>query len=186
MRILSAAIASGMLATVTVCSAADATTVDFAFKEGAVTEAQGSFSYTSANPVLGYADLTAFSLTIGAANYDLAYALSATDYSYFAFDTTTDQFVPGSASGCFGGPFNALLSAVGNCFASGGYFIKPGADDTISEFTQGIYDEPYDTIVVDLQGSTQGVPEPGTLSLVGAMSLLALVAFRRRSAFAGL
>jgi hypothetical protein len=182
-RALLPAVASCLLATSTLCSVAEATTVNFAFDENGTPEATGSFSYASSNPVLSYADLTAFTLTIGSTQYDLAYALSASDYAYFAYDTAAHQFVPGSASGCYGGPFESLLSAVGDCFANGGYYIRPADSAGISEFTQGIYDEPYNSVVYDGHVSNLGgtrVPEPASIALLAGTGLFAAASLRRR------
>jgi hypothetical protein len=162
-------------------TSANATTVNFSMMENATAVATGSFSYSSANPVLSYSDLTAFSLTIGPANYDLTYALAATDYSYFAYDTGAGAFVPGGASGCYGGPYDVLLSAVNNCFTSG-YFFRPlivGSDTAYSEFTIPIYGDPYNDVVFSVVKSA--VPEPATLALFGA-GLAGLGARRRRKA----
>src|SRR6266550_9154669 len=156
-RAASAALLTALLAAA--APSANATTVNFTMMENATAVATGSFSYSSANPVLSYSDLTAFSLTIGPDNYNLAFALASTDYSYFAYDTGAGAFVPGGASGCYGGPYDALLSAAGSCF-SAGYYFKPlivGSDTAYSEFTIPIYDDPYNTVVYSIVKSR--VPE---------------------------
>ncbi|MFZ0695163.1 MAG: hypothetical protein WAN51_13645 [Alphaproteobacteria bacterium] len=81
-----AALTAGLLVAAA-ATPARAATIDFTVNEGATVEANGSFSYSSADPVIHYGDLSAFSLIIGLATYDLAFALASTNYSYFAFDT---------------------------------------------------------------------------------------------------
>ena len=140
---------------------AHAATIDFTISELGTTEATGSFSYTSAAPVLSYGDLTAFSLTIGSANYGLGFVQGSSNYDYFQFDTTTNTFTPGVASGTYGplGPF--LFSAFANDLTSGFDFFSAPRND-FSELTQGIYDMPYDSVTV----SAAAVPEPSSLPML--------------------
>lgn len=156
---------------------AQAAIINFTIADGATTEATGSFSYSSAAPFLSYADLTAFSLTIGSATYGLPFVQGSTNYAYFDFDTAAKAFVPGTATGTFGplGPF--LLSAFASDFSSGfDFFSAPRSDFT--EVTQSIFDHPFDSVVVTSAGA---VPEPASLASFGAgLVFLGFVARRRR------
>jgi hypothetical protein len=151
-----------------VSSVARATTIDFTISKGVTTEATGSFSYTTSSTNLTYGDLTAFTLTIlPSANYGLGFVQGSTNYNYFDFDTATDTFVPGDASGTYGvlGPF--LLAAVSSDFSSGFDFFSAPRND-FSEFTQGIYDVPYDAVSVTtaLGDDVSSVPEPSSLPML--------------------
>ena len=63
--------------------------------------ATGEFSYAGSG-VLHYADLSAFSITVAGVPYDLAFADASTNYSYFAYDTTSNSFVAGQGTGDYG------------------------------------------------------------------------------------
>ena len=163
-----------LMGTLLVSSVAHATTIDFTISEGPSTEATGSFSYTTSSTNLSYGDLTAFSLTVSpSTNYGLSFVQSSTNYDYFNFDTVTNTFVPGDASGTYGdlGPF--LLAAVSSDFSSGFDFFSAPRND-FSEFTQNIYDLPYDTVsVVTVPSesvSLSSVPEPSSLPTLLAWS----------------
>jgi hypothetical protein len=156
---------------------AHASIINFTIADGVTTEATGSFSYSSANPILSYGDLTAFSLTIGTATYGLPFVQASTNYDYFQFDTTSKSFVPGNANGTFGplGPF--LLSAFASDFSSGFDFFSAPRND-FTEVTQSIFDHPFDSVTVTTVGA---LPEPASLASFGAaLGFLGFLAFLRR------
>jgi len=169
-----------------VSSLAHATTIDFTISEGAATEATGSFSYTTPSANLSYGDLTAFSLSIlPSASYDLSFGQGSTNYDYFDFDAFTNAFVPGDATGTYGtlGPF--LLSAISSDLSSGFDFFSAPRDD-FSEFTQNIYDMPYDSVTVTSTDSVSSVPEPSSLPtfLMGLGLIGGVVSFGRKRVLA--
>src|SRR5690348_5244509 len=89
---------------------AHATTIDFAFSNGTTEIAAGSFAFADgASGVLHYADLSAFSIHFDAQNttYDLSFAESAPQFSYFGYDTSTGQFVAANIAG-----IHELLGAI--------------------------------------------------------------------------
>src|SRR5450755_3393106 len=75
-------------------SPASATTVDFAFENLGSDVATGSFSYSSANPVLSFADLDTFDIQIGPSHYDLNLVNSApfNQNAFFQFDVGAVTF----------------------------------------------------------------------------------------------
>jgi hypothetical protein len=106
------------------------------------TIASGSFSYDSSESgVLGFPDLSAFSLTENidgsGTTYDLAYVDTLTpgaDDVYFGYDTVANLFVPGIASDSFGGLSSILAAAQLNQtsgVAEAGFLVEPllGQDD---------------------------------------------------------
>src|SRR5215472_12693882 len=104
------ALAAAML----VSTSAMATTKVFDYDLGGTPVATGTFSYaTGATGVLGYGDLTAFSVTLFGDTYTLADALGATDYVHFAYDTSANDFVTDPNSCGFSGcGFMSSLSAI--------------------------------------------------------------------------
>jgi hypothetical protein len=87
-------------------SSARASTITDAFffrSASNVVLAYGSFSYDSSlSGVLGYTDLSSFSVGFPSSpgqTYNLAFAEAASPYSYFAYDTSNNTFVPGTVSG---------------------------------------------------------------------------------------
>jgi hypothetical protein len=160
------------LALAAIAAPASATTVDFVFDEGGSTVATGEFSYAGSG-VLHYADLSAFSITVAGVPYDLAFADASTNYSYFAYDTTSNSFVAGQGTGDYG-QLDELLGAYAEPITSGNYF-KPPPVNQFTEITTSTYDQPYTSVTL----TPKGVPEPSTLVLFGA-SLIGLGFLRRR------
>jgi hypothetical protein len=162
-------------------SSAQATTVDFAFTELGVDEATGSFSYpTGTVGMLGYSDLSAFSITVAGVPYDLAFAEASSNYSYFAYDTVSNSFVAGTGTGDYG-PLDELLGAFKNDPLTSGFYFKPPNSVNVGGFTEittSTYDHPYDSIVLTA-GDGSAVPEPGTLALF-CVGLFGLGFIRRR------
>lgn len=146
-------------------------TVDFTFEDGATPVATGSFTYSSANTVLSFTDLTAFAITIGAQSYDLAFMLANTNYRYFSYDTVSGTFIAGPGSGLYG-PVEELLGTFADTFSSGFLFQPLPYPGVFTEITQAEYDAPY-TAVRYSRGDP--VPEPGSLALFA--SALASCAF---------
>jgi hypothetical protein len=165
---------AGLLAIV--ASSAQATTVNFTFKDGAAIEASGSFSYGAIGGVLHYADLSAFSINVEGALYNLAFANASSNYSYFAYNTASNSFVAGTGTGTEGGPFDELLGAFANDLTSG-FFFKPDPVNQFTEITTEHFDDPFTTITLTV------VPEPLTLTLLAA-PLVWLGLWRRRKVVA--
>ena len=154
--------------------------VNFTFEDGSTVVATGSFSYSSADPVIDVADLTAFSITIGAESYNLAFLQASSNYQYFAYDTVAQDFVAGGGFGAYGGPYEELLGAYANNFTSGFFFKPLPIPGAYTEITQGEYDLPYTTVLFAAGGDP--VPEPATLALfLSALALLALTARQCRA-----
>jgi hypothetical protein len=172
------ALAAGLLTGAAVASA-HATTVDFAFSEGGTDVATGSFSYSTSNPVVGYADLSAFSLTVGGFTYDLAFALGNTNYQRLAYDQATKSFVEGTGNGSFG-PLDELFGAANDTFSKGFFFaLNPGSTSAgnFTEDQSSTFRAPFDGVTVTVEAAA--VPEPATLALV--VGPLALLGWRRRA-----
>jgi hypothetical protein len=156
-------------------SSAQATTVNFTFKDGLAVEASGSFSYGAAGGVLHYADLSAFSINVEGAPYNLAFANASSNYSYFAYNTASNSFVAGTGTGTFG-PQAELLGAFANDLTSG-FFFKPDPVNQFTEITTEHFDDPFTTTTLT------AVPEPLTLTLL-AVPLVWLGLWHRRKVVA--
>jgi len=134
--------------------------------------ASGSFSYAnSASGLLGYGDLTDFSVTVNARTYTLADVGGFTDYLWFGYDTTSNTFnTSGSLCGFGGCGFYASLSAINSVGNSGFFFtFAPG---TFAEY------ENFQVMSFDSIRLTQ-IPEPGSMALLG-VALLGLALARRQ------
>jgi hypothetical protein len=175
-------LAAAALALVLGASAASATTKDFTFYDGATPVATGSFSYATGDTgVLGYTDLTSFSLTVAGETYDLADVLSLTDYVWFAYDTGANSFDTNTNScGYDGCGFVSIMSAI-NSSGTDGFFFNPPPGG-YEEYLTGT---PGSTTSYAITGG--GVPEPAewALMLAGFAGLGAAMRLRRGSTPAG-
>jgi hypothetical protein len=167
-----AAFAASML----IAGAASATSKVFEYDLGGSPIATGSFSYlTGATGVLGYGDLTAFSITVGGHTYSLADVLPLTDYVHFAYDTGANVFnVDPNSCGFAGCGFQSSLSAI-NSAGTFGFFFN-GAPGGYHEYAGG-QGGSFDTIKI----GGVGVPEPATWALMlGGFGLIGVTLRRRR------
>jgi hypothetical protein len=159
--------------------AAHATTEDFTYSLAGSPVATGSFSYATGDTgVLGYADLSAFSVTVGGVTYDLADVATLTDYVYFGYDTAGNDFVTNpNTCGFAGCGFQSSLSAI-NSSGTFGFFFN-GAPGAYQEYSAGASGT-FDTITI----SSAGTPEPATwaLMLMGFGGLGATLRARRMQA----
>jgi len=169
-----AAFAASML----IAGAASATTKVFEYDLGGSAIATGSFSYvTGSTGVLGYGDLTGFSVTVGGNTYSLADVLPLTDYVHFAYDTAANVFnVDPNSCGFAGCGFQSSLSAI-NSSGSFGFFFN-GAPGAYQEYASG-QGGTFDTIKI----GAGGVPEPATWALMlSGFGLIGATLRRRREA----
>jgi hypothetical protein len=171
---------------------------DFSFlnAQGTVI-ANGSFGYDSADPnaVLGFSDLSSFSVTEyidgQATTYALAYVdtlTPGTDDVYFGYDTATNTFDPGAVSDS-GGQIGSILaldkydaSAISG--ADTGIFVEPlpyqgEVDGTASEGT--IYVYPGTGSATAASFSISAIPEPPVWCLLlTGLAILGLAQRDRR------
>jgi hypothetical protein len=169
------------LAAALIAGTAQATTVDFSYDLLGTDVATGSFSFADGSVgTLGYADLTAFSLTVQGVTYSLADVQPLTDYVHFAYDTAANTFVVDPNSCGFAGcGFQSSLSAI-NSTGSFGFFFT-GAPGAYTEYTTGNSGS-FDSINLSPGG---GVPEPAAWAfmMLGVAGMGgALRATRRRTA----
>src|SRR5580698_4244572 len=124
--ILAAAVVSSCWA---LPAAAATTTDDFTFFDGSAVIATGSFSYNSSlSGVLGYSQLSAFSITISGQTYDLSFAnagVPGADYDSFSYDTTANTFQPEVISGSEGNFVGIMAATQLNGSLSSGFFFDP-------------------------------------------------------------
>ncbi|WP_298674191.1 PEPxxWA-CTERM sorting domain-containing protein [uncultured Sphingomonas sp.] len=162
MSYLKGAIALAALATF--ATSADAATKVFTYSSGGTDVATGSFSYANgATGVLGYGDLTAFSVSIANTGntYTLADIAGLTNYVHFAYDTATNVFVADLNSCGFAGcGYHSSLSAL-NGNGSFGFFFNP-APGSGSDYRNGIHSFDFDTLSI----KAGGVPEPASWALM--------------------
>ena len=152
---------AALAACVLTAGAASATSKVFEYDLAGSAVATGSFSYADgATGVLGYGDLTAFSVTAFGVTYSLADVAGLTDYIHFAYDTAANDFVVDPNSCGFAGcGFQSSLSAI-NSAGNFGFFFN-GAPGAYQEYTQGKVGT-FDTIKI----SGAGVPEPAAWALM--------------------
>jgi hypothetical protein len=133
--------------------AASATTKDFDFDLNGSVVASGSFTYTTgATGVLGYDDLSAFSVSLFGYNYSLADVEGMSDYIHFGYDTAGNDFVTATVCGFFGCQ-NSVMSAVKG-FEEGGFFFTPIGFADHHKFDIGA----YDTINIVDEGASPAAP----------------------------
>jgi hypothetical protein len=164
---------------------ASATTINFVFSNGATQVAEGSFTYpTGSTGVLGYSDLSAFSIHFDIPNvsYDLAFALVNLNYQYFAYDTSLQKFVSASVNGTVGA-FLELLGSINNPL-SNGFFFAPSSGDSYSEYSTRLFDSPYTAVAFSEATAT---PLPAALPLFASgLGALGLLGWRRKRKAAAL
>jgi hypothetical protein len=160
--------------------AAHATTEDFTYSLAGSPVVTGSFSYATGDTgVLGYADLSAFSVTLAGVTYDLADVATLTDYVYFGYDTAGNDFVTNpNTCGFAGCGFQSSLSAI-NSSGTFGFFFTPVSLGEYEDYSTGTVGS-FDTITI----SSAGTPEPATwaLMLMGFGGLGATLRARRTQA----
>jgi hypothetical protein len=173
-------------------------TQTFSFLDaGNNTIASGSFSYDSSESgILGFPDLSAFSLTENidgsGTTYDLAYVDTLTpgaDDVYFGYDTAANSFVPGIVSDSFGG-LSTILAATqlnqSNGAAEAGFLVEPllGQDDPDGTGALGFFSVfPGAHFAQATSFDISPVPEPSSwvLMLTGAAITGGVVRYSRAS-----
>ena len=171
---------AGVFASILAGSSANAATVGFTMMNGATEVAQGSFSYSSANPILSYGDLDSFFLTIGTSTYDLSFVTdpSRSTNTYFQFDTIAGEFIDAPVPAMFG--IDTELASVADNYGDG--FIFTFGDNQYFTYDGGPTPDKYHQPWTDLaiNNTTQStVAEPTTVALFGA-GLAGLGGVRRR------
>ncbi len=162
-------------ASLLVAGAAGATSKVFEYDLLGSPVATGSFSYTTGmTGVLGYGDLSAFSVSVGGHTYSLADVLPLTDYVHFAYDTGANVFdVDPNTCGFAGCGFQSSLSAI-NSSGTFGFFFN-GAPGAYQEYAGG-HGGTFDTITI-----SNAVPEPAVWALMlGGFGMIGMTLRRRR------
>jgi hypothetical protein len=162
-------------------------TEGFTFSDNSNTViASGSFSYDSAlTGVIGYTNLTAFSINLFGRSYDLSFVNSLVGnpdaYIYLGFDLGSKSFVPQAVSG-YAGPYSTILAG-GDGFI--GFFVSPlpgqadpantGADGQIAEYST-------QQAANAAQVQVNAIPEPATwaMMIAGFLGLAGVALMRRR------
>jgi len=179
-KLLGSAACAGLIVAALTASSASATTIDFTFENAGTDVATGSFSYTSANPVLSFADLDTFDIQIGTSHYDLNFVESFPfdENAYFQFNVGSQSFDHAPQPGLFG--LDTTLVSMSGGF-DGFIFVYDPDNRYFSDNASGVFHSPW-TDVVFQQEVTVGdtpVPEPVTIAVLGA-GLAGSVAMRRR------
>lgn len=174
----------------------------FAFKKANNTVvAQGSFSFDSSKTgVIGYSDLSAFSITLANTTYDLAFinSLSAPlDYIYFGYDVGANLFVPAAVSGYANldppaccDVYSGIMAGV-STKPNVGFFIDPlvgsadpahtGADGAVANYAYNYVTPPTAASYSITPAASAAVPEPSTwLTMLGGVFGLGCVLRRAR------
>lgn len=176
-------------------ASANASTITdvFSFSNSSSTViASGSFSYaSSATGIIGYSQLSSFSISVFGQSYDLSFVQGLlgdpNNYVYFGYDVASHEFVPAAVTG-YDIPFSGILAA-----STGykGFFISPLHDQadpagTVSDGQVSAYDPFTSDFAVKLS-QVSSIPEPSTwaMFLVGFLGL-GWMTYRRRQAAASL
>lgn len=154
------AAAFALAASVTSANAAD---FDFSYSLTGAEVATGSFSFADGlTGVLGYNDLSAFSVTASGVTYSLADVLPLTSYKNFGYDTAANAFVIDPNSCGFGGcGFQSSLSAINSSGTFGFFFTAaPGSFQEYSTQTGSAFD------TITISAVDGAVPEPSTWAMM--------------------
>lgn len=158
-------------------------TNNFAFADlSSTVVASGSFSYDSAKTgILGYSDLTSFSISLAGESYNLAFVNSLSppvDYVYLGYNISTNSFVPALVPG-FGGGLTSILAGTDGVE---GFFFSPlasqGGDNADGTFTEYRTEKTFTAVAFAI---FPAIPEPSTwiMMLIGFLGVASL-AYRRR------
>jgi PEP-CTERM motif-containing protein len=162
-------------------SQVNAATVEYSYSNGSTVVAEGFFSYADGSTgVLGYGDLTDFSITIipTSSTFDLAFAIDPSrdnSYRHFAYDLAAGQF----NSRTFGGLEFLLGAFISN---EEGFVVQKslnGAPLLKVMSTLGYQAFDYDRFTID---HVSAVPLPAAFPLfLAALGGLGFVARRRKA-----
>jgi hypothetical protein len=182
MTIYSKLLGAAALATIALTSVPASALVDvtFTYLSGGSPVATGEFTYADGlTGVLGYGDLTSFSVTAAGVTYTLADVLPLTDYVHFGYDTAAVDFTIDSNSCGFAGcGFISSLSAIDSAGDFGFFFTPvPGVYNEYSTDTLVATDD-LTFVSVESNGT---VPEPASWALMVAGFGLVGAGLRRRT-----